>query len=519
MSYLDTIEELCQAGLHPGRTCRETKAATGKKLIGCVPYHTPDEVIYAGGCVPVGLWGGNPEFKQADRYLQSFCCGLLRAVVEYSMDGTYSILSGIVVPTFCDSMKCTLENLKLSAPEGMPVLGMSYGQQRKLKAGREYTIREYKRIRHEIEKIAGVAITNEKVEDAFALYEDYRGTLRAFEDAAAEHPEIITAKKRMMIIKAGLFMDKAVYTPKVKEISAGLKEEGPSAFDGKKIIITGIMAADQGQVYIDDEDVFNLSGENAASFRRRHIGIVFQKFNLIDNIEVAVVHFDSNSLNIKDLEQCPGGTAIAFIRLVIPDIDAFKNEHKLLYLDADFFVFSGHKVFAPTGIGVVYGKKELLEAARPYHGGGNMIADVTFERTIYNGIPNKFEAGTGSIADAVGLGAALQYLTEIGMPCVFRWEHELLQYGLKELKTVKGLHLVGTALNKASALAFKLDGYSDEEVGKRLDAYGVAVRTGHHCAQPVLRHFGYESTVRPTLALYNSPDDIDALVRALKTFA
>ena len=151
MSYLDTIEELCQAGLHPGRTCRETKAATGKKLIGCVPYHTPDEVIYAGGCVPVGLWGGNPEFKQADRYLQSFCCGLLRAVVEYSMDGTYSILSGIVVPTFCDSMKCTLENLKLSAPEGMPVLGMSYGQQRKLKAGREYTIREYKRIRHEIE--------------------------------------------------------------------------------------------------------------------------------------------------------------------------------------------------------------------------------------------------------------------------------------------------------------------------------------------------------------------------------
>ena len=188
-------------------------------------------------------------------------------------------------------------------------------------------------------------------------------------------------------------------------------------------------------------------------------------------------------------------------------------------LDADFFVFSGHKVFAPTGIGVVYGKKELLEAARPYHGGGNMIADVTFERTIYNGIPNKFEAGTGSIADAVGLGEALKYLSEIGMPCVFRWEHELLQYGLKELKTVKGLHLVGTALNKASALAFKLDGYSDEEVGKRLDAYGIAVRTGHHCAQPVLRHFGYESTVRPTLALYNSPDDIDALVKALKTFA
>ena len=188
-------------------------------------------------------------------------------------------------------------------------------------------------------------------------------------------------------------------------------------------------------------------------------------------------------------------------------------------LDADFFVFSGHKIFAPTGIGVVYGKKELLEAAEPYHGGGNMIADVTFERTIYNPVPNKFEAGTGSIADAVGLGEALKYLSEIGMPHVYRWEHELLQYALKEMKNVKGIHLVGTALNKASALAFKLDGYSDEEVGKRLDSYGIAVRTGHHCAQPVLRRFGYESTVRPTLAIYNSPDDIDALVRVLKTFA
>ena len=188
-------------------------------------------------------------------------------------------------------------------------------------------------------------------------------------------------------------------------------------------------------------------------------------------------------------------------------------------LDADFFVFSGHKIFAPTGIGVVYGKKELLEAARPYHGGGNMIADVTFERTIYNPVPNKFEAGTGSIADAVGLGAALTYLSEIGMPCVYRWEHELLQYAMKEMKTVKGLHLIGTALNKSSALSFKLDGYSDEEVGKRLDSYGIAVRTGHHCAQPVLRRFGYESSVRPTIALYNSPDDIDALVKVLKTFA
>lgn len=188
-------------------------------------------------------------------------------------------------------------------------------------------------------------------------------------------------------------------------------------------------------------------------------------------------------------------------------------------LDADFYVFSGHKIFAPTGIGAVYGRKELLEAARPYHGGGNMIADVTFQRTIYNPAPNKFEAGTGSIADAVGLGAALDYLTRIGMPSINKWEHELLQYATHEMKRVKGLHLIGTAANKASVLSFKLDGYSDDEVGSRLNSYGIAVRTGHHCAQPVLRHFGYEGSVRPTLALYNSPDDIDALVKVLKTFA
>ncbi|MBR1691796.1 MAG: cysteine desulfurase, partial [Lachnospiraceae bacterium] len=188
-------------------------------------------------------------------------------------------------------------------------------------------------------------------------------------------------------------------------------------------------------------------------------------------------------------------------------------------LDADWFVFSGHKIFAPTGIGVVYGKKEVLEAAKPYHGGGNMIKDVTFERTVYNPAPNKFEAGTGSIADAVGLGAALDYLTKIGLADISRHEHELVAYGMKELGRIKGLHLVGTAANKSSALSFVLDGVSNEAVGERLNANGIAVRVGHHCAQPILRHFGLEGVVRPTLALYNSYEDIDALVRVIRTLA
>lgn len=185
-------------------------------------------------------------------------------------------------------------------------------------------------------------------------------------------------------------------------------------------------------------------------------------------------------------------------------------------LDADFFVFSGHKIFAPTGIGVVYGKKELLELARPYQGGGNMIADVTFERTLYNPAPLKFEAGTGNIADAVGLGAALDYVGNIGIHNIQQYEHELLEYATRELSRINGLTLIGTATEKASVLSFVLDNYSTEQVGKYLNAKGIAVRAGHHCAQPVLRNYGLEATVRPTIAFYNTASEIESMIKAIR---
>jgi cysteine desulfurase/selenocysteine lyase len=184
-------------------------------------------------------------------------------------------------------------------------------------------------------------------------------------------------------------------------------------------------------------------------------------------------------------------------------------------LDADFFVFSGHKIYGPTGIGVVYGKMDVLEAARPWQGGGNMITDVTFERTQYRKAPAKFEAGTGSIADAAGLGSAIDYVSAIGMGNIARYEQELLAYGTRELSRIPGLRLIGTATDKASVLSFVLDGHSVEEVGKYLSSAGIAVRAGHHCAQPILRHFGLEATVRPSLAFYNSPAEIDLLARTL----
>jgi len=185
-------------------------------------------------------------------------------------------------------------------------------------------------------------------------------------------------------------------------------------------------------------------------------------------------------------------------------------------LNADFFTISGHKIFGPTGIGVLYGKASLLEAMPPWQGGGSMIKDVTFAKTIYEGIPQKFEAGTPDIAGVVGLGAAVDYLSKVGLPAIAAYEHELLEYATSKLNTIPGLRLIGTAAAKASVLSFIIDGLTTESIGQHLDKNGIAVRSGHHCAQPSLRRFGLESTVRPSLAFYNTHGEIDYLIDVLR---
>ena len=202
-----------------------------------------------------------------------------------------------------------------------------------------------------------------------------------------------------------------------------------------------------------------------------------------------------------------GAQSVSHMRVDVQDIGA------------DFFVFSGHKVFGPTGIGVLWGKREVLEDMPPWQGGGNMIADVTFEKTVFQPIPNTFEAGTGNIADAVGLGAALDYVDRIGIENIARYEHDLLAYGMAQLRSIPGLRLIGTAADKASVMSFVLDGHSTDEVGQALNEEGIAVRTGHHCAQPILRRFGVETTVRPSLAFYNTFDEIDRLAAVVRRLA
>lgn len=184
-------------------------------------------------------------------------------------------------------------------------------------------------------------------------------------------------------------------------------------------------------------------------------------------------------------------------------------------LDADFYTMSGHKVFGPTGIGVLYGRTRLLEVMPPYQGGGDMIKVVTFAKTTYNDLPYKFEAGTPNIAGGIGLGAALDYVNRIGIDQIAAYEHQLLEYGTEKLSAIPGLRIIGTAREKASVLSFVMDGIHPHDIGTVLDRQGIAVRTGHHCAQPVMDFFNVPATTRASLAFYNTFAELDALVAGL----
>ena len=184
-------------------------------------------------------------------------------------------------------------------------------------------------------------------------------------------------------------------------------------------------------------------------------------------------------------------------------------------LGCDFFVFSGHKLFGPTGIGALYGRAGLLESMPPYQGGGDMIKSVTFEKTLYNALPYKFEAGTPNIAGVIGLGAAVDYVSALGLDNTSVYEDTLLEYGTERLSAISGLRLVGTAREKAGILSFVLDGVHPHDIGTILDSEGIAVRTGHHCTQPVMERFGVAATARASLAFYNTKEEIDTLVRGI----
>ncbi len=232
---------------------------------------------------------------------------------------------------------------------------------------------------------------------------------------------------------------------------------------------------------------------------------------------IAVVHISNTLGTINPVKEIIEAAHEKDIPVLVDGAQATPHEKlDVQALDADFYVFSGHKMFGPTGIGILYGKEKWLEQMPPYHGGGEMIKTVTFEKTTFNELPFKFEAGTPDISGAIGLKAAVDYMNELSHQAIKEHEHELLEYGTEKLSAIDGLRIIGQADNKASVISFLVDGTHPYDVGAILDKLGIAVRTGHHCTQPLMDQYGIPGTVRASFAVYNTKEEIDNLVEGVK---
>jgi cysteine desulfurase/selenocysteine lyase len=232
---------------------------------------------------------------------------------------------------------------------------------------------------------------------------------------------------------------------------------------------------------------------------------------------VSIVHVSNALGTINPIKQVIATAHARGIPVMVDGAQAVPHmKVDVVDLDCDFYTFSSHKMFGPTGVGVLYGKAKLLEAMPPYQGGGDMIKSVTFEKTIYNDLPYKFEAGTPNIAGGIGLGAAIEYMNKMDMQALGSYEHDLLQYATGKLSSIDGIRIIGTAKEKASVLSFVLDGVHPHDIGTILDDEGIAIRTGHHCAQPVMQRFGVPATARASFAFYNNKEEIDILADAVR---
>lgn len=234
------ISQLESAALRPDKAVEKSVKDTGKEPLGCFPIYTPEEIVYAAGYLPVGMWGGKTEIKQADKYLQSFCCSIMRSNIEYGMKGTYNGLKAVIIPTLCDTLKCVCENWKVAVPQ-VPVIPVVYPQNRLLESGCHYLITEFNRVKGEIENLKGEKISEKDLEDAFGLYEKYRKTMREFTEAARDYPNTVNARTRHLIIKASYFMDKKDYTEIIAQITSGLKNMPKEEFRGIRAVATGLI--------------------------------------------------------------------------------------------------------------------------------------------------------------------------------------------------------------------------------------------------------------------------------------
>jgi len=264
----EIIESFKELSGDPAAAVKAEMEATGKKAVGCFPYYTPDEIIYAAGMLPVGLWGGQSKIREADRFLQSFCCSLMRENMELGLKGAYDLLSAVMIPTYCDTLKCVCENWKYAVPDShlIPVV---YPQNRRIHAGMAYLITELERVQGELEKIAGRNVSEPDLLDSIEVYENWRETMRVFAKLSGRYPKTLNAKTRHSVIKAAYFTDKKRYTEKLSELIREIKKLPEEASDGLKVVVTGILAEPDALLDLFDENGLVIAADDLAQESRQ----------------------------------------------------------------------------------------------------------------------------------------------------------------------------------------------------------------------------------------------------------
>jgi cysteine desulfurase / selenocysteine lyase len=331
-------------------------------------------------------------------------------------------------------------------------------------------------------------------------YEKARGKVKNFLNAADNH-EIIFVKGTTEAINLVAHGYGRKFLTEGDEVIISAMEHHSNIVpwqlvcQEKKAILRVIPMNDDGELLLDEY-------EKMLSPKTKFVSIVMVSNSLGTVNPVKEMIQKAHALGIPVLVD--GAQAVSHMKIDVRD------------LDCDFFALSGHKVFAPTGVGALYGKADILNRMDPYQGGGDMIESVTFEKTTFNSLPYKFEAGTGNIAGVVGLGVAIDYVRRVGLEEIETYEQELLTYGTAVLSGIDGLRLIGTAKEKTGVLSFVLDTAHPHDIGTILDQEGIAIRTGHHCTQPVMKRFGIPATARASLAFYNTKEELDALARGIR---
>jgi bcr-type benzoyl-CoA reductase subunit C len=308
----EIISDLQETANHPAKAVKASMKETGKKAVGCFPYYTPDEIIYAAGLLPVGLWGGQTDIKLVDKYLQSFCCSIMRINIEQGMKGMYDFLSAVVIPTYCDTLKCICDIWQVAVPK-THLIPMVYPQHRKIAAGVAYLIDEYKRVQKEFETFTGRKITEQDLEDSIAIYEDYRKIMQQFTAIVGKYPKTLNAKTRHLIIKAAYFMDKSRYTAKVKELMEELKKLPEEKFDGIKVVITGILAETDAllDAFVENKMVF--VADDLAQESRQFRTCARSEGTALERLAYRIADHDGCSL-LYDEEKKHGQLLIELVR-------------------------------------------------------------------------------------------------------------------------------------------------------------------------------------------------------------